>query len=105
MARYCVCSEPGCPNVVEGQSRCDECRSAYERARGTKRERGYDAQFDRNRRDPGYLTATQCATCAQPFTDDNPKTAGHVVAVRNGGGSEIKPECRRCNYGWRKTGS
>lgn len=103
--RYRVCCEAGCPNVVEGHSRCDECRSAFERARGTKAERGYGRAFNRNKRAPEYLNATHCATCGQAFTETNPKTAGHVEALRNGGGSEIKPECAACNYGWRKTGS
>jgi hypothetical protein len=55
---------------------------------------------------PEYLAATTCATCGERFTEANPKTAGHVQALRRGGrGSGIKPECRRCNYGWQASGS
>ena len=44
-----VCSTPGCPNLTAG-GRCDECRPAYERQRGTRQQRGYDAEHDRLRR-------------------------------------------------------
>lgn len=100
-----VCSTPGCPVLTDG-GRCQEHTRQADRARGTFRQRGYDAAYDRARR-KALAGATHCATCHQPFTPDNPATGGHVKAMRDGGTTAdgIKPECRRCNYGWRRTGS
>lgn len=69
--------------------------------------RGYGAPFQRARREPGYVEATRCATCGCTFTRANPKTAGHRVALRDGGtlADGIMAECRRCNYGWMRSGS
>lgn len=44
-----VCSTPGCPTLVTS-GRCAPCSSEYERARGTRQERGYDAAYDRAHR-------------------------------------------------------
>lgn len=41
MARWSVCSKPGCPTVHEGSGRCPECKAADNAARGTFRQRGY----------------------------------------------------------------
>lgn len=99
-----VCVETGCPTLTKA-TRCPEHRRDKERARGSKAERGYDAEYLRQLRLPDYMNATQCAECGQAFTQDNPKTGGHSVALRNGGrGSKILPHCRRCNYGWERTG-
>lgn len=69
--------------------------------------RGYGAAFQRAQRDRAHVEATRCATCGKAFTRANPKTAGHRVALRDGGtlADGIKPECRRCNYGWKRSGS
>lgn len=100
-----VCAEPGCP-VLTDTTRCPDHTRARDKARGTRQARGYDAEYDKQKRAPAFANATHCATCGKPFTPDNPKTAGHVIAIRDGGqGAPIKPECRRCNYGWRRTGS
>ena len=49
---------------------------------------------------------TRCVICGQPFTEDNPMTGGHKVAIRNGGTSAdgLEAQCRRCNYAWRSNG-
>lgn len=87
-------------------NRCDQCRRSRDKARGTRQQRGYDADYDEQLRDPAYLAATHCTTCGDPFTDDNPKTGGHSTALRHGGaGSPVKPQCARCNFGWRKSGA
>lgn len=102
------CLDCGSPTAA---TRCKPCRSTKNRdrdaGRGTSRERGYDATFEALKKNPAYLAATHCATCGSAFTPDNPKTAGHVVAIRNGGRAIplVKAECRRCNYGWRASGS
>lgn len=100
-----VCND--CKRITDRHKsgRCLDCRRAADKQRGTNRERGYDAQFARDRKAPEYLASTHCVECGQPFTEDNPRTAGHVVAIRDGGqGSGVVPQCRRCNYGWRRTG-
>lgn len=102
------CSTPGCPALVKPGTRggrCTDCERGHDQARGNFRERGYDAAYETAKRDPDYLAATHCETCGQAFTTDNPKTAGHRTALRNGGDSKIKPECQDCNFGWRRTGS
>lgn len=103
-----VCAEPGCPAIVKAgarDGRCDRCRRARDRERGTRQRRGYDADFERQKRRPEYVNATHCAECGELFTTDNPKTGGHSVAIRNGGkGSTVLAHCRRCNYGWERTG-
>lgn len=103
-----VCAEPGCPDLIPAGTRDGRCathRRAKDKARGTRQERGYDADFERAKAQPDYVSATRCAECGAPFTEDNPKTGGHSVAIRNGGrGSKIVPHCRRCNYGWARTG-
>ena len=44
-----VCLEPCCPTLTD-QRRCTQHQRAADKARGTKRERGYDAEFQRIRR-------------------------------------------------------
>lgn len=87
-------------------SRCERDASARERQRGRRQQRGYDRQYELER-EQTLAGATHCATCGEAFTTDNPATGGHKVAIRDGGTTAdgIKPECRRCNYGWQKTGS
>ena len=99
-----VCLEPGCPTLTE-RTRCTEHERAKDKARGTSTERGYDYAFEKAKCEPEYVNANRCAECGEPFTEDNPKTGGHSIAIRNGGrGSQILPHCRRCNYGWSRTG-
>jgi hypothetical protein len=87
-------------------TRCPTCTGTRDRARGTRQQRGYGREYERER-ERALIDATHCATCGVLFTLDNPATGGHVVAVRKGGTAAdgIKPECRRCNYGWERTGS
>jgi hypothetical protein len=49
MARLHVCSTPGCPELTTAR-RCEQHRAQAERARGTRQQRGYDAQHDALRR-------------------------------------------------------
>lgn len=99
-----VCAEPGCPTLTPG-TRCPTHERKRERERGTATERGYDADYRRQLASPEYVNATACATCGVTFTQDNPKTGGHSVAIRDGGyGSQVVAQCRRCNYGWKRTG-
>jgi hypothetical protein len=98
-----ACSTPGCGELHEGTGRCPDCRRQADAHRGRRQARGYDADYDRARA-KAVAGATHCATCDEPFTEDNPATGGHVVPVREGGTAAdgVEAECARCNYGWRK---
>jgi hypothetical protein len=87
-------------------SRCPACATRYELRRGRRQQRGYDTEYEHERA-RALARATHCHTCGQPFTADNPVTGGHRIARRHGGTTAdgIKPECRRCNYGWERSGS
>ncbi len=87
-------------------SRCSACARTRELARGRRQARGLGADYDRAR-DRALSGAVRCGTCGEPFTAENPATGGHAVARRHGGTTAdgIFAECRRCNYGWRVTGS
>lgn len=94
-----------CRRPTEG-SRCGRCKGERERGRGSRQERGYDADYEQQLRDPAYVAATHCTSCGEAFTDDNPKTGGHVTALRHGGGDgSVVAQCQRCNYGWSRTGT
>lgn len=93
-----------CPELTS-RSRCQKCARRLDRARGTRQDRGYDADYQRQLQAPDFVKATHCAECGSPFTAENPKTGGHAVALRHDGqGSKVLPHCRRCNYGWARTG-
>lgn len=87
-------------------SRCTPCAGARELRRGRRQQRGYDTAYEHERA-RALASATHCASCGVRFTDRNPATGGHVIARRHGGTTAdgIKPECRRCNYGWEASGS
>lgn len=46
-----VCAEPKCPVLIDQGSRCVAHTRERDRARGTRQERGYDADYDRAHRD------------------------------------------------------
>jgi 5-methylcytosine-specific restriction endonuclease McrA len=87
-------------------TRCPTHTRTRDQARGSRQARGYDRAYEQAR-DAAIRNATHCATCGDLFTTENPATGGHVRAIRNGGSTSdgIKPECRRCNYGWSRSGS
>lgn len=99
-----VCLEDGCPKLTRS-TRCHDHERAKDKARGSAASRGYDYDYEQAKLLPEYVNATHCDACDEQFTAENPKTGGHLVALRNGGkGSQIVPHCRRCNYGWSKSG-
>lgn len=101
-----VCSQPGCPKPATPSGRCQEHTRQADRARGSRQQRGYDAEYERARA-AALAGADRCSSCGEAFTVDNPATGGHVKALRHGGTTRhgIAPQCRRCNYGWRRTGT
>ena len=94
---------PLCKRLHSGTGRCPDCASTADRARGTRQQRGLDADYDRARA-AALATATHCATCGERFTEHNPATGGHAKDRRDGGTTAdgIVAQCRRCNYGWRR---
>ena len=100
-----VCSAHGCPNIATFRGMCTSCAHDYEVARGSTTQRGYDARYRKEAR-AVKEKATHCSECGVKFTLDNPATAGHTTAQRHGGTTDdgLVAQCRRCNYGWRKTG-
>jgi len=43
-----VCAEPGCPELTKGR-RCKAHEREHDKARGTRQQRGYDAQHEATR--------------------------------------------------------
>jgi hypothetical protein len=91
-----VCSHPGCPNPATG-TRCTQHEREHDRARGTKTQRGYGADYQRQRRawalkiKAGGVT---CWRCGQAMHPDAPFDLGHDDDDR----SIIRgPECPTCN--------
>lgn len=102
-----ACSAKGCDQTVTGkQARCPEHTKQQDEVRGAPSQRGYDRDYREARAD-ALDGATHCDTCRRPFTAANPATGGHHKAVRRGGTAAegIGAQCRKCNYGWRATGS
>jgi ribosomal protein S14 len=72
---------------------------AHTVARPSFRERGYDGEYDRNRR-ALLATATACWICGQPARPGDPLTADHIIPRSQGGGSSLgnlAPAHRSCN--------
>ena len=110
------------------KSICENCRSARERARPSRQERGYDAEYERAARAiaGGVRGAwargetVVCIICLSPIIPAIPAmrtygtipaiptssmTVEHRVPLRHGGtndASNLGPAHPRCNYGWRR---
>lgn len=91
-----VCLEPGCPRLVQS-GRCPDHRARYEKARGTRQQRGYDAEHLAARAEwaPRVATGTvRCRRCRRLLDPREPWDLGHpdadCIAPR-------APECRPCN--------
>jgi hypothetical protein len=105
MARLRVCAEPGCPELSEHR-RCPDHTRDTDRARGTRQQRGYDAEYDRARRswrarlDSGQPVDCHAPRCLEPTRrllpgdpfdlghDDDRKVRGpeHPTCNRSAGG-------------------
>ncbi|MER7126761.1 HNH endonuclease signature motif containing protein [Micrococcus luteus] len=87
--------------------RCGPCTTQQERARdaarGTTTQRGLGWSHQQAARIV-LANADRCAVCGGAPTEDNPLTAGHIIARADGGTndpSNYRAECRTCNYGRR----
>ena len=91
-----VCAQPGCPQPA-GASYCTEHTRARDKARGTKAQRGYGADYQAQRRRWVAKVAQGnvcCWRCQQPLASGALFHLGHDDDDR----SIIRgPECPRCN--------
>lgn len=75
-----VCSVPGCP-VISDKPRCPAHRRAAEQARGTRKDRGYDAAHIREgnawRAKVRAGELVTCWRCGQPIVDASDLHLGH----------------------------
>jgi hypothetical protein len=91
-----VCAEPGCPTLVRDATRCTDHTRQRERARGTRQQRGYNADHDalrakwQRRMDRGLKVT--CWRCSAPI-DPSKWDLGHT----DEGKAYAGPECRSCN--------
>ena len=91
-----VCIEDGCPRLTKS-TRCPEHERAKDKARGTRRERGYGAAHDRlradwqRRMDNGLIV--ECWRCSEPI-DPTSWHLGHCDADRS---NYHGPEHVACN--------
>ena len=97
--------------------KCPACRTTTEQQRdqqrGTRQQRGYNAEYDRNRTIiiQTAITAARaghpqpCWICRKPCLATHNLTAEHKTPLRNGGTSQLAnlaPAHAACNYGWRR---
>lgn len=93
-----VCPEPGCPQLTRG-GRCDAHRSARERRRGTRQQRGYGSDHDRlragwqSRLDDGEVVHCWRPDCGRRI-DPRAWHLGHDDHDRT---IYRGPECPACN--------
>jgi len=77
-----ACPTPGCPGLVPpGRSRCTDCARAHDKARGSRQQRGYDAEHDRRRRAWAPRVArgsVSCARCGELITPGQAWDLGHT---------------------------
>ena len=67
-----VCAEHGCPTITD-TTRCDDHTRSKDKARGTRQQRGYDAQYDTARKadlkamaNGAVLTCWRCGDTVWP---------------------------------------
>lgn len=74
-----VCSESGCPELVD-KGKCPEHRATHERRRGTPQQRGYGAAHQQLRRSWAPKVAlgiVDCWRCGERITALEPWHLGH----------------------------
>ena len=90
-----VCAKTGCPHAASGRY-CQTHNAEYDRARGTKTERGYGKDFQAQRRawvptvEAGKAT---CARCKQPIQPGSQWALDHSDDRH----ALIGPSHKRCN--------
>lgn len=77
-----ACTTPGCGALTNG-GHCPKHRRERDRARGTRQQRGYDAEHDAERRRWAPIVATggvRCRRCPKLIGPDEPWDLGHPDA-------------------------
>lgn len=98
--RQHVCAEPGCPEI-QAAPRCPTHTREVDRARGSRQERGYDAEHDRLRRwwkprvDAGQVDCRE-VVCLEPARRILPGQPWHLCHDRTTG-KYRGPGHVRCN--------
>lgn len=94
-----VCAQPGCPTLIpQGRSYCTPHTHARDYARGTAEQRGYNAEYRRQRTlarqqvDQGGVT---CWRCRQPINPGEPFDLGHDDNNRDIIRGPEHPKCNR----------
>lgn len=96
-----VCPIPGCPHLTAG-GRCPAHARAQDKARGTRQQRGYNAEHDRLRRKLAPLVArgqARCARCGEPISPTEPWDLGHTEDRTAWTGPEHANRCNRAAGG------
>lgn len=90
------CPTPGCPALITRTQRaCPACARASDQQRGTRQQRGYDADYDRQRRAWKTLVDTgqgHCWRCGAPIPAGSDWHLGHDDRRKI-----VGPEHRTCN--------
>ena len=74
-----ICAKRGCPAITD-QRQCPTHRAEADRARGTRKQRGYDSAFDAERKVWVRMVETgevNCWRCLKPILPDAPFDLGH----------------------------
>ena len=94
-----VCSEPGCPVLLDRPGKCDAHRRDYLRSKEARRssphERGYDGAWRRARAVYLRMRPT-CERCGQPATTVHHRTLGPLDPGGNDP-ANLEALCERCH--------
>lgn len=97
MAAFRVCPVPGCPTMTLS-GRCIKHAREADRARGTRQQRGYDAEHQRKRRISAAMVAAgrgQCWRCGLPIAPGEAFDLGHDDHDRTKYRGPEHPYCNR----------
>ena len=93
-----VCTEPGCP-VLGKSTRCPDHTRERDQARGTRQQRGYGAEYDRERKQIADALAQgrvlHCWRCGRTQGATSNWCLGHCDDDRS---VTHGIECAACNY-------
>lgn len=97
-----VCSASACPNPTSrGQSRCDECKAAADRGRGTAAQRGYNSRAHQLFRKAVLKKDVFCQLCGRIATvaDHHPLSRRQLVerALNPNDPKHGRGLCKRCH--------
>jgi hypothetical protein len=98
-----VCAEPGCPTLIPNPGRCPTHTRAADKRRGTRQQRGYDANHDRLRAqwEPRVATGrVKCWRCGELISPATAWDLGHDDTDRTKyRGPEHANQCNRAAAG------